>query len=119
MGRPCESTHDLQYQPGQAYVLGTCRLCWLFSNRADYRSLWEGTLVPQPSTRLPCTHLGAVVRTELCPSCKGKIQVKVFACPLHTECTIRKQMDGVASCADCKDYQPNASSAGPDKPCGC
>jgi hypothetical protein len=119
MGRPCTCE---RMEHGKPWTPAQCRVCWLYHHAPNYKALWDGAVaIAKPSTRAACTHLGAEVRTELCPSCKGKIKVKVFACPLHTECTIRKQIDGVASCGDCKDYLPLTSSSGPnqEKPCGC
>jgi hypothetical protein len=36
--------------------------------------------------------------------------IKVFACSIHGECTIGKQLDGVKCCATCGDYEPAAKS---------
>lgn len=45
-----------------------------------------------------CLHRGAEIRREVCETCKGKVQVKVFACDRHGECTISKEIQGVYVC---------------------
>jgi hypothetical protein len=46
-----------------------------------------------------------VRREEPCPSCRGAVRLKVFACALHGECTIARSLTGVACCATCPDYE--------------
>jgi len=53
-----------------------------------------------------CMRIGAEVRRELCPTCDGHVQIKVFACALHGECTLEKPLAGLATCASCSDYRP-------------
>lgn len=38
----------------------------------------------------PCVHLGAETRRVGCPTCQGTVQLKVFACAVHGECTLAK-----------------------------
>lgn len=52
----------------------------------------------------PCTHIGDTLRTVDCPTCSGRVKVKVFACSVHGECTLGKSVDGVACCLGCKDH---------------
>lgn len=52
----------------------------------------------------PCAHLGAERRRVQCQSCGGNVQVKVFACAVHGECTLSKDV-GVKVCP-CPDYKP-------------
>ena len=61
----------------------------------------------KPPVRLivPCTHRGAVLRDEPCPSCPGNIRVKLFACSLHSECTVAKPLGSLACCATCPDFE--------------
>ena len=59
---------------------------------------------PSPKPRGPCAHLGAEVRQLVCETCTGKTRIKVFACAIHGECTVGKQLEGLACCAGCKDY---------------
>lgn len=56
-----------------------------------------------------CAHLGpATGGTASCPSCDGKrVELKVFGCAVHGECTMGKKADGVAGCCrGCPDYLP-------------
>lgn len=45
-----------------------------------------------------CPHRGDVARLQLCHGCQGAVQIKVFACSQHGECTIGKQLPGVHLC---------------------
>jgi hypothetical protein len=36
------------------------------------------------------------------------VQVKVFACQIHGECAIGKQLAGIKCCAACEDYEQAA-----------
>lgn len=49
-----------------------------------------------------CALRGQEIRREECPTCNGRIQVKVFACSLHGECTLTKDV-GAQICATCPD----------------
>lgn len=52
-----------------------------------------------------CIHRSAnSVRTEQCASCGGNVQIKVFACSIHKECTLSKKLNGIACCESCKDF---------------
>jgi len=57
----------------------------------------------QPSLDLTCQHRGPELRREQCPSCSGFVQVKVFQCSLHNECTMSKQIDNLKTCNTCPD----------------
>lgn len=110
MARPCENDHELQYARGDVYIERTCRLCWLYSNRDDYRAAWDAQrpTVRQPEKKVnkkTCRHAGDVLRTELCKKCGGSVKIKVFACELHGECSMQKEIQGIACCAKCPDYQ--------------
>jgi FkbM family methyltransferase len=64
--KPCR--HD----PAVAH----CRVCWLWRNDNRYRRLWG-----EPPG--PCVHLGPeVVGLRQCPTCRGNVRVKEFACAL-------------------------------------
>lgn len=45
-----------------------------------------------------CQHRSEEFRLEPCTSCRGNVQVKVFKCDLHGECTVAKEVDGVHVC---------------------
>ena len=53
--------------------------------------------------RIDCIHIGVVLRTEGCTSCKGNTQLKVYECKVHKECTLVNNL-GAKVCKDCSDY---------------
>lgn len=83
-----------------------CRLCYLFHSDTRYRDLWGGG--PLPGVRSACALRGAEVGRELCPTCKGKVLVKTFACEAHGRCTVARRLPGVACCVGCGDFRPLA-----------
>jgi hypothetical protein len=54
-----------------------------------------------------CRHLGEETGLRECPSCRGSVRIKVFACrhPAHHETTL-------AECAACTDHEPFAEAGG-------
>ena len=54
----------------------------------------------------PCAHLGDSTRQQECDSCACKTRIKVFACAVFGECTLGKNLDGLACCAGCGEYEP-------------
>ena len=73
-----------------------------------------------PVETRPCRHLNAELREEACPSCRGAVRLKVFVCPLHTECTPVRAIESLACCATCTDYVPAEPGGVPveDEDCG-
>ena len=63
--------------------------------------------VPLPRNR-PCGHLGAATgKTVTCPSCTGHVELKLFGCTLHGQCTsarVAAELPGVRNCHRCTDY---------------
>lgn len=64
---------------------------------------------PPPMARnLPCLHLGGSTGAVAeCPTCTGRVQVKLFACTLHGQCTfarISADLPGAQNCNRCNDY---------------
>ena len=51
-----------------------------------------------------CRRRGAEVRREHCPTCLGHVEIKIFACALHTECSLAQNVAGVQCCQTCTDY---------------
>jgi len=101
--RPC--TCDRFHAP---YQQGDCRLCFLYHHDPRYKTLWNGQPerpAPQPRTAA-CRHRGTEQGQADCPSCRGTVRVKVFACTLHASCTLARVVPGHACCESCKDYQP-------------
>jgi hypothetical protein len=73
---------------------------------AAYRRIWLEKAGKMPSTKQGmCKLLGEQVGVKLCPTCRGKVEVKIFACPIHGECTLTKALKEVACCKKCPDYQ--------------
>src|SRR5579872_7199565 len=69
------------------------------------RYRWEER--PGPPAPLPCRHLGAPTgESALCPTCSGRVALKVFGCAIHGKCTQGKAVPGVACCTGCPDHSP-------------
>jgi hypothetical protein len=52
----------------------------------------------------PCVHLGTGRRRVECTTCAGRVELKVFACAVHGECTTGTRVDAVAACCQgCSD----------------
>lgn len=97
-GRVFFCAHPLVHAPQQRVTPEMCKAC---RRRQD----------PPPETfrdpeadrvqRGPCFHLGEQTGLRDCKSCRGKVQLKVFACqhPLHCETTSQE-------CQSCIDHEP-------------
>jgi hypothetical protein len=89
-----------------------CRVCYLYETNPKYRALWDLPNTGGPAVRRGnCVHRGADVRTVKCPTCRGEVQIKVFACALHQECTLAKAVHEIACCQTCQDFEPELSHA--------
>lgn len=57
-----------------------------------------------------CAHLGLPTgELALCHTCRGRVQLKLFACEVHGNCTMAKPVEqGIACCAKCGDYAPRS-----------
>ena len=51
-----------------------------------------------------CSHRGESTRVVECKACKGTVKLKVFACDVHGECTLKKNV-GLHVCLGCDDWQ--------------
>ncbi len=99
MPRPC--TCDNLPSPGEPWAKGYCRLCWLYHNDERYRRKWDELGL---GDLLRCRHLGeATGQTVVCGTCSGHVELKLFACAIHSTCTTAKQATGHACCAVCLD----------------
>ena len=78
-----------------------CSQCRVFRTDDGYNRAWGGRgvrrLPPPPS---PCVHLGEEVRRVGCGSCRGKVELKVFRCAVHGECTLGKRAPEVKGCCE-------------------
>lgn len=94
---------------------GTMPACPKFHNRAfpaaGKKPLTLPLLTPAPA--LPgltgkCFHLGdATGKTVTCPTCRGNVALKTFACGVHGTCvtpTDRKEVPGVGCCKGCRQF---------------
>jgi len=55
-----------------------------------------------------CMYRGRALRTEKCPTCRGSVAVKIFACSKHKICSIQKQVYQIITgrygvCESCTD----------------
>jgi hypothetical protein len=78
---------------------GICQACpyWQQPPPPTFRDFTPG---PPPKPRRLCLHLGEQIGLRECPTCRGTVRVKVFACahPAHLETTLR-------DCTRCPDHQ--------------
>lgn len=59
----------------------------------------------QSLPKTPCKHQGETIRLVECPTCKGRVMIKVLACAVHIECSVMRRVDGVVGCcSECADY---------------
>lgn len=85
----------------------------LCRRRPAWFDLWErgegpGQTSPRPSTfthRPACVQRREVVRREACSTCAGRVELFVWSCAVHGECTVLKAVPGLACCATCGDFQ--------------
>lgn len=70
---------------------------------------------PNPSNN-PCRHRGPATRRAGCPTCKGSVQLKIFACALHGECTPVTSLGDLPCCAGCNDYDSLDQHSAPPNP---
>lgn len=53
----------------------------------------------------PCIHRGQQLNLHGCGTCRGHVQIKSYACPLHGEVTLWQPIDGLNCCNTCQDSQ--------------
>ncbi len=110
MPRPCD--HD-PIQPNNCLHCG-----WLVSDNErgrEKRAQWgedESHVIKRATTEVKappprvCKFFGKPTgKTAVCPSCRGKVELKLFECQIHGACTPGKSAPGVACCKGCKQYQ--------------
>jgi hypothetical protein len=97
--RPCHCNRcNLITAP---YTPDQCRLCWLYHHDRAYRALWDSTA----RAVAPCRHRGEAIDLVECPTCQGRIRLKVFACDVYGRCTVDPFVPGTACCSGCLDYE--------------
>jgi len=75
----------------------------VINNAADTGVAPPGVKSKAPRSQRKCIHLGEQVGEELCPSCRGKVMLKVFACAVHGKAVIGKANKKYAYCGACAD----------------
>jgi hypothetical protein len=82
--------------------LVTCACGWQRTTHWHLAQIHHSCKLPPRTT--PCSHLGPELRREECPTCAGKVQVKVFACAVFGETSLAKPLPGVQVCLGCPRY---------------
>lgn len=106
MSAACECLSDGFCTRYQREMIGRCReICRgenIAPHKADYyRQAWtmEGARASS------CAHLGEYSGQAVkCGTCSGGTRIKVFQCDVHGQCTIAKPVDGIATCAGCRQF---------------
>jgi hypothetical protein len=92
------------------------------SSTGDWIEVPDGDEVPVYAIPDPCVHMGREIRRERCETCPGATSIKVFGCAKHGECTLGKQLDGIACCTCCDDfltYAGRSEASVVSSPCAC
>lgn len=81
MGRPCNHPDNQLPEAGGDYAPPACRHCWLYVNRPEYKTLWDGPPAPRPKTTTKMSVLEAKRRGLYKPKpggcgCKKKVKRK-------------------------------------------
>lgn len=81
-----------------------CPVCLRWRDDPRYESLRNGEVQSGQTARKPlpvileCTNRGkAPIRTAGCPTCRGNVQLRVYSCLVHGECSFDKRA-GVKVC---------------------
>ena len=97
--KPCFEFHG-EFQDG-------CRVCLRWRDDPRYAELRNGTAVApapvkaRPVINLPCIYKGPQTGEKIgCQSCKGNVQLTLFACQIHGTCTLGKRVSGHGCCDD-------------------
>lgn len=91
--------HPRHHSKDNLVTAGSCMICTLWQLPAP-ETFRKFPPEPPPKPRGPCRHLGEQVGLRECPSCRGTVKLKVFACghPNHQETTLQE-------CTQCQDHQ--------------
>lgn len=121
---PTGELRDRVTVPGERVELETCSLHGTCTRYAQIPAVhccrWckDNTApvtraAPAPSSG-HCRHLGGPTgETRSCPSCGGRVELKVLVCAVHGRCTVGRQVDALACCATCLDYAAGPADALP------
>jgi hypothetical protein len=98
--------HPLMHAPNNLVTPEICSICSLW--REPPPATFRPVVLAKPRGR--CRHLGESTGVRPCSSCRGVVNVKVFACdhPNHGQTTLRE-------CETCPDHEPcpETDAAGP------
>lgn len=106
-------------RPCSCGCVDKCRLCWLARFDGRYQKLWGLPVTaddfgarrparpPKPEREPACLRRGPPTGEVVeCPSCSGRVRLKLLACEIHGKCTPAKALPGVATCKTCPDRLP-------------
>lgn len=112
----CERNHGPGIEPsaaGKPWTASQCGLCYRALNPVT-----GAVLLPEMRERKgivaepPCRHLGAATGASVsCPSCRGHVELKLFGCAVHGDCTLGKPAAGHGCCVGCPDKSARAGTA--------
>jgi tetratricopeptide (TPR) repeat protein len=99
--------HPRVHARGQRVTPEMCASCKLWSKIPKKLRPVPTQFVGRPSKHGRCAYLGEEIGVRECRSCRGRVQVKVFACqhPCHEQTTLTE-------CAKCADYAGENVSSG-------
>lgn len=100
----CDNTHcdiaSLDGGPGNA---NACRVCWIRLNGPPPVAAKVPLIRIEPAK---CVHLGVVTDEKVeCPSCNGKVLIKLHECSIYSRCSPYKAITGVHYCPHCPDFK--------------
>jgi SAM-dependent methyltransferase len=107
----CDGNHPQKTpaQPGQPWTPDVCLLCWRALNRPA-QVVKHGGPRPPVNQRRRCRHRGDETGDRVqCPTCRGRVQLKVFSCAIHGTCVLEKPNGSVRDCASCADHEPGGA----------
>lgn len=97
----------------EARAENACHICWIQKwhphampplTREKLSLVVNGK--PVPRINHPCVFRSAEpTKMETCKTCRGHVELKVFGCSKHGECTLARSQLSKPNCNDCKDYE--------------
>jgi hypothetical protein len=57
-----------------------------------------------------CIHRGTELRKQACSSCRGTVNIKIYACAVHGECELSGRLPTVKFCGRCNERELSTSS---------
>ncbi len=104
----CNSLKILKPETGVPPEL--CKRCSLANHPVGNHTV---ALTTAPTRPAACRFRGSAIALEVCPTCNGHVQVKVFACSVFHSCTLFKPLDGHHVCDGCFERQSPGPSDSP------